>query len=105
MNQQLKTGMIWMFRFLLVAAIIGFFLKGNEYWKEGIPYVSITSSNPNPSEDAKIMGPLMMRNSQTCLFFSVACFALLVISFLKITRRFLAKENETDYVSSRFIKR
>ena len=81
---------------LLVGAVWCFILSA-QYFNQGIMYVSETSSNPYPSETAKVMGPYLMGRSRIWLLAGVGCFALIVVAHLvnkaasnkalKLTRR------------------
>jgi glucose uptake protein GlcU len=51
----------------LLGGAIWCFAKSVQYWDAGIMYVAETSSNPYPSERAKVMGPLLMGQSRTWL--------------------------------------
>ena len=90
--------------FVLIILCSGFlvgglwcFYQAAWYWGEGFPYIAETSSNPHPSEKAKIMGPLLMGKSRAWLWGGVVCVALLIASpliswaasnkALKLTRR------------------
>jgi hypothetical protein len=70
----------------LVGAVWCFF-KSVQYFDAGIMYVAETSSNPRPSERAKIMGPLLMGKSRAWLrgglVFTALMVALLVINWLR----------------------
>jgi hypothetical protein len=81
---------------LLACAVWCFILSG-QYFDQGIMYVAETSSNPHPSETAKVMGPYLMDKSRSWLLAGVGCVALLVVALLlnkaasnkalKLTRR------------------
>ena len=67
----------------LMGGAVWCFAKSVQYWDAGIMYVAETSSNPHPSERAKVMGPLLMGQSRTWLrrgviFLGVTAMVLLI---------------------------
>ena len=71
-------------RLILIVATVGCFVEACKFFDAGMPYVAETSSNPHPSEAAKIMGPKLMDSSRTFFFVGLACSAMLIATlFIK----------------------
>lgn len=81
---------LWILRLLLfIYSGICLYIAG-VYWEKGIRYVSETSSNPNPSEAAKLLGPPLMKSSEQWLMASGVIFAIFLYSI------FLRSKKITD---------
>jgi len=71
-------------RLILIVVAIGCFVEAYKFFDAGMPYVAVISSNPHPSEEAKIMGPKMMSSSKTFFIAGLACSATLIATlFIK----------------------
>jgi hypothetical protein len=69
--------------FLLIVAV-GCFTEAYRFLDAALPYVAVISSNPHPSETAKIMGPKMMGNARIWFIAGLACLAILTATlFIK----------------------
>src|SRR5205085_33905 len=72
---------IWSIRLgSIIGAIFGF-VAAARYFDAGMLYVSETSSNPHPSETAKLMGPRLMQRASALFFFAIICIVLFIVSF------------------------
>jgi hypothetical protein len=92
MKQKTKTTIMWGIRLLLLGATFFFLIRAGNYFDSGFRYTVETSSSPNPSQEAKTLGPVMMHNFKLFLIYSVASLALLLLSFIKRTKRPLTTE-------------
>jgi len=71
-------------RLILIVVAVGCFREAIKFFDAGMPYVAETSSNPHPSEAAKIMGPKLMDSSRTFFIAGLACSATLIATlFIK----------------------
>jgi hypothetical protein len=71
-------------RLILIVVAFGCFVEAYKFFDAGMPYVAETSSNPHPSEAAKMMGPKLMDSSRTFFFAGLACLATLIATlFIK----------------------
>jgi hypothetical protein len=71
-------------RLILIVVAVGCFREAIKFFDAGMPYVAETSSNPHPSEAAKIMGPKLMDSSRNFFILGLACSATLIATlFIK----------------------
>jgi hypothetical protein len=71
-------------RLILIVAAVNYFMEAIKFFDAGMPYVAETSSNPHPSETAKIMGPKLMDSSRNYFILGLACSATLIATlFIK----------------------
>jgi hypothetical protein len=71
-------------RLFLIAVTVGCFMEAYKFFDAGMPYVAMISSNPHPSEEAKIMGPKMMSSSRYFFIAGLTCSATLIATlFIK----------------------
>ena len=64
----------------LLACVVSCFYLAVQCFDGGIMWVAITSSNPHPSETAKIMGPYWMRKATNWFWLGTAFLALWIAS-------------------------
>jgi len=67
---------------ILSAVAVWCFVRSLHYWNAGIVYVAETSSNPNPSERARVMGSLLMGKSTAWFNTGAILTALIVMVFM-----------------------
>ena len=77
---------VWVLRSALVMGGIVSLIFSYHYCSSGIPYVAVTSSNPNPSDVARVMGPRMMDLGMKWLYVAILCVLVFAATFL-IKRR------------------
>ena len=66
---------------------VGCFIAALKYYGYGMPYVAETSSNPTPSETAKVLGPQMMNSAQKWFYYGLGfIIALTATLFIKKKR-------------------
>ena len=68
-------------RLFLIIVAAGCFIAAYKYFDAGLPYAAEVSSNPHPSEAAKIMAPRMMSSSRTYFIAGLACSVILIATF------------------------
>ena len=74
-------------RIVLVLGAAGCFVASWRYFDAGVMYVAETSSNPHPSEVARVMGPRVMGYFKLYFWSGVACVVALALSFIRKSRR------------------
>jgi hypothetical protein len=88
MNLAIRKSWLLALRLLLTVAAITCFAFSIKYFDGGMPYVAETSSNPHPSETAKVMGQEMMANSTNFLISGLVILAVLFATlFVKTKNR------------------
>jgi len=82
------TRKLWLLalRLLLTVAAITCFAFSIKYFGDGLPYVAATSSNPHPSETAKVMGHELMANSTNFLITGLVFLAVLLATLFVKTK-------------------
>jgi len=71
-------------RLFLAAMAVGSLIAAYKFFDAAMPYAGEISSNPHPSETAKIMGPKMMKGAITFFIAGLACSVTLIATlFIK----------------------
>lgn len=81
MSMTRKTIALWLIRLVLLIAAIICLVEAGRYFNTGMPYVAETSSSPQPSETAKIMGPRLMNSAQLYFYLGIAGIVLVAATF------------------------
>jgi hypothetical protein len=81
MNPARRKLVSWSIRLCSVIGATFCFVEAARYANAGMLYVAETSSNPHPSETAKLLGPQLMQRASAFFFFAFICIALFVVSF------------------------
>ena len=77
MKLAIRKSWLLALRLLLTVVAITCFAFSIKYFGDGLPYTAVISSNPHPSETAKVMAHEMMANSTNFLITGLVFFAAL----------------------------
>lgn len=80
-RQQRRIAMIVLSVGLLGCAVSCFYLAV-QCFDGGLMWVAVTSSNPHPSDTAKVMGPYWMNKATNWFWFGTAFLALWIASLI-----------------------
>ncbi len=82
MTQKQRRIAIAALSLILLGSAVLCFYKAVQCFNGGIMWVAITSSNPHPSETAKVMGPYWMNKATNWFWSGIGFLTLLLVLFI-----------------------